>query len=160
MVLPFADFIVESTNPVKWRMPTPDEIAQEYKIEYQIKSLKNRLKDPWPTVHDFQKSIENGHVLTVTRSIDSRIQNRTTGIKDKAGVISLIKGYASYPQYRNEKSIDRMYKGFEDGDTFCMPFVLKMPNGNLYIMAGNTRATVAMQFSNTYNALVIEVPHV
>jgi hypothetical protein len=76
----------------------------------------------------------------------------------KEQILNMIKGYASYPEFRNEKTIDDIYDGFENNRPMKMPFVLQFPNGNMRIMSGNTRADIANQLGITPKALLIQVP--
>ena len=155
--------INEGSSPQKkftnWVRPPEKDLKFEYKIEYQIKPLKSLTNDAFPTEESFLAAAKKGKIITVTPSTDSKIAYRS-GTSSKAELISLIKGYASYPQYRNEKTIDDLYQRFEDNETMNLPIVLKMPNGSLRIMGGNTRASISMELFGEYKALVIEVPKV
>lgn len=152
----FATFLEESKiNFTNWKKLTPEQIALEYKVEYQIKPL---AKTGWfPTLKDFQKAINSATVISLTPSVDRKIANRSH-TKSKEQIISLIKGYASYPEFRNEKTIEAIYDGFKNNSAMTYPLVLKLPDGSMRIFAGNTRADIAVQLGIVPKALLIEVP--
>jgi len=140
-----------------WVRPKDSDLELEYKIEYDIKPLKAMTNNAFPTVDDFKKAAKSAKVIKLTASVDNKIGYRSR-TKTKAQIISLIKGYASYPQFRNEKTIDLIYKGFEDNKPMTMPIILKMPDGSMRIMGGNTRADIAIQMGVIPEAILIEVP--
>lgn len=151
---------VELTEDVKftnWVRPSDKDIELEYKIEYQIKPLKYMTNDAFPTVDDFKKAVKAAKVIDITPAIDKKIQYRSH-TKSRDQIISLIKGYASYPEFRNEKTIDAIYDGFKQNKPMKMPFILKMPDGSLRIMSGNTRTDIAQHLGITPKGLLIEVP--
>lgn len=155
----FRQFISEEVvrNFTNWVKPSKDDIALEYKVEYQIKPLKRETNDAFPTLQDFEKAVKDAEVIELTDSVDRKIANRSH-TRTKEDIISLIRGYASYPQFRNEKTVEAIYEGFRQNKPMKMPFILKMPNGRMRIMAGNTRADIAKQLGVTPKALLIEVP--
>jgi hypothetical protein len=147
----------ENVKYNNWVRPTDKDLELEYKIEYEIKPLKAMTGNAFPTVEDFKKAAKKAKVLKMTPSVDSKIAYRSH-TKTKEDIISLIKGYASYPQYRNEKTIEGIYKAFEENKPMTMPIVLKFPNGKMRIMGGNTRADIAVQLGIVPEAILIEVP--
>lgn len=158
------DVLSESTGKTSkkftnWTRPPEKDLKFEYKIEYQIKPLKSLTNDAFPTEESFLVAAKKGKIITVTPSVDAKIGYRS-GTSNKQELLSLIRGYASYPQYRNEKTIDDLYSRFENNESMNLPIVLKMPDGRLRIMGGNTRASIAMELFGEYKALVIEVPSV
>jgi hypothetical protein len=140
-----------------WISPSDEDIALEYKIEYEIKPLKKMTNDAFPTLADFKTAVKNAKAVKLTPSLDSKVQYRSR-TSSKEQIINLIKGYASYPQFRNEKTIESIFQGFRDNKPMKMPFVLKMPNGSLRIMSGNTRIDIAIMLGLVPKVLVIEVP--
>jgi hypothetical protein len=142
-----------------WIKPSLEDIKLEYKIEYEIKPLKNLTNNAFPTVESFIAASKKATVLVVTPSIDKKIAYRSH-TRDKNALLSLIKGYASYPQYRNEKTLEAIYNGFKENKPMKMPIVLLMPNGSMRIMGGNTRADVATHLGLNWKALLITVPKV
>jgi hypothetical protein len=149
--------LTEAVKYDSWVRPTDKDLELEYKIEYDIKPLKAMTGNAFPTVEDFKKAAKKAKILKMTPSVDSKIAYRSH-TKTKDAIISLIKSYASYPQYRNEKTIDGIYKAFEENKPMTMPIVLKFPNGNMRIMGGNTRADIATQLGIVPEAILIEVP--
>lgn len=111
----------------------------------------------WPTMEDFKKSVEEGVETEITQAMDSRIAYRS-GTSSKEQLISLLKSYASWPEYRNEKTVDAMYDGFKQNKKMTMPIVLKMPNGSLRVMGGNTRMDVAFQLGINPRVIMVKVP--
>lgn len=159
MVKTFKQLIRESQK-VKfnnWVRPDDNALTHEYKIEYEIKPLKQMTGDAFPTLQSFLAAAKKGKVLSVTDAIDRKIGYRSR-TKNKKDLLSLIKGYASYPQYRNEKTIDSIYNGFETGSPMSMPVVLLFADGSMRIMGGNTRMDVATHLGVTPKVLLIKVP--
>lgn len=153
----YKEFLSENKKFSNWVKPSKDDLELEYKIEYDIKPLKGLTGNAWPTVKDFLDSVKKAKVVTVTPAMDRKIEYRSN-TKSKEEILSLIRGYASYPQYRNEKTIDAIYKAFEDNKPMKMPIVLLMPNGNMRIMGGNTRLDIAIQLDVSPKVLLVEVP--
>lgn len=142
-----------------WIRPSDKDIELEYKIEYQIKPLKGQTNNAFPTVNDFKKAVKKAKVIDITPALDRKIEYRSK-TKSKSQIINLIKGYASYPEFRNEKTIDMIYQGFEENKPMKMPFIIKFPDGRLRIMSGNTRTDIAQQMGVTPKAILIEIPEV
>lgn len=89
----------------------------------------------------------------LTKKIEYRSKTKT-----KSAILSLIRGYASYPQFRNEKTIEAIYDGFKTNKPMKMPLVLRFPDGRMRIMGGNTRMDIAIQSGVTPRVLLIDVP--
>lgn len=144
-------------NFTNWTRPSLKQLEQEYKVEYEIKALKSITDNAWPTLQDFLDSADAGQVITVTPQIDAKISYRSgTGTKDE--LLSLIRSYRSYPEFRNEKTIDAIYEGFQKNKAMTMPIVLKFKNGSMRVMGGNTRMDVAFQLGINPKVLLITVP--
>lgn len=142
-----------------WVKPSDKDVELEYKIEYEIKPLKGLTNNAFPTVNDFKKAVRQAKVVTVTPAMDRKIDYRSH-TSSKQSLLNLIRGYASYPEFRNEKTIDAIYQGFEDNKPMKMPFVLEMPDGTLRVMGGNTRMDVAFHSGVNPKVLLIKVPKV
>lgn len=140
-----------------WVRPNDKDLELEYKIEYEIKPLKAMTNNAFPTVDSFKKAAKAAKVINLTPNVDSKIAYRSR-TRTKEQILNLIRGYASYPQFRNEKTIDNIYKAFEENKPMTMPIVLKMPDGSMRIMGGNTRADIAAQLGITPQAILVEVP--
>jgi len=137
-----------------WQTPSAKNLKQEYDIEYKH-HVRDWAGDIWPTYKDFLADVKTAKKVKISKGTDSSIGNRSR-TKDKKSLLRLIKGYASYPQYRNEKTIDNLYNRIEKGESLDMPLVLKTKRG-MEIMAGNTRMDVAFHTGNTPTVLVIDV---
>lgn len=147
----------ESTVYSSWVRPNDKDLELEYKVEYDIKPLKAMTVNAFPTVESFKKAAKSAKVIKLTPNIDSKIAYRSR-TKTKEQILNLIRGYASYPQFRNEKTIDAIYDAFEKNKPMTMPIVLKMPDGSMRIMGGNTRADISIQMGVIPQAILIEVP--
>lgn len=147
----------EKVNFTNWVRPSDKDIALEYKVEYEIKPLKQMTGNAFPTVDDFIKAVKKGKIINITPAIDRSISYRSR-TKSKDQIINLIRGYASYPEFRNEKTVEAIYQAFRDNKPMKMPFILKFPNGEMRIMSGNTRTDIAQQLGITPNGILIEVP--
>jgi hypothetical protein len=153
----FSQFIAEQKAFTNWAKPSDADIALEYKIEYSIKPLKAQTNDAFPTLDDFKKALKAAKVITLTPAVDRQIEYRSH-TRDKAGIISLIRGYASYPEFRNEKTVDAIYDGFAENKPMKYPFIIEFPNGRRRIMSGNTRVDVAIHSGVVPKALLIKIP--
>jgi len=159
MAKTFINFMMERTsiNFDNWVKPSQEDIALEYKVEYQIKPLKQMTGDAFPTLQSFASAVSKAKVLKVTDAIDRKISYRSR-TRSKEALLSLIKNYASYPEFRNEKTIEAIYDGFKENRPMKMPLVLQFPDGTMRIMGGNTRMDVAMHLGITPQVLLVQVP--
>jgi hypothetical protein len=146
-----------SINFDNWVRPSSEDIALEYKIEYQIKPLKRMTGDAFPTLQSFASAVSKAKILKVTDDIDRKISYRSH-TKSKEALLSLIRGYASYPEFRNEKTIEAIYDGFKENKPMKMPIVLQFPDRTMRIMGGNTRMDVAKHLGITPQVLLVQVP--
>lgn len=155
------DLISEANkiNFTNWVRPSKEDLALEYKVEYEIKPLKQLTGDAFPTLQSFLRAASKAKVMKVTPSIDRKIEyrSRTTS---KSALLSLIRGYASYPEFRNEETIQAIYDGFRSNAPMKMPIVLQFSDGRMRIMGGNTRMDVAQHSGVTPKVLLIDVPEV
>lgn len=152
----YREILNEKINFNNWIIPSDKDIELEYKIEYDIKPLKRITNNAFPTVEDFKEAVKSGEVVNVTKSFDRKISYRSR-TKSKEEIISLIKGYASYPEFRNEKTIEAIYEAFKDNKPMKMPFIIELPNGKMRIMSGNTRLDIAQQLGITPKAILIKI---
>lgn len=152
----FKNFIQEQTRFSNWVKPDLDALKLEYKVEYQKKpGLQSETNNAFPTERDFLQAARDAKVVEVDKNFDRKIANRSnTGSKE--ALLSLIRGYASYPKYRNEDTIDALYNGFETNAPMKMPIVLQMPDGGYRVMGGNTRMDVAFQLGIKPKVLLIK----
>lgn len=140
-----------------WVRPSDEDLALEYKIEYQIKPLKQLTGDAFPDLQSFITAVDNAKIISVTDSIDRKISYRSR-TKSKESLLSLIKSYASYPQFRNEKTIDAIYDGYLKNKPMKMSLVLKLQDGSMRVMGGNTRMDVGQHLGITPKVLLVTVP--
>lgn len=147
--------ITEGVTFSNWVKPTNETLRREYAIEYEMKDLGSRLGDPFPTVEDFLDACDFAEVMTITPSEDRSIKYRS-GTKSKEELISLIRTYRSYPEFRNEKTIEDIYEGFKNNKPMEMPVVLEWGNGVRRVFSGNTRMDVAFQMGINPKVLVVK----
>lgn len=137
-----------------WVKPSEETLRREYKIEYEMKDLGSRLGDPFPTVDDFLDACDLADVVTITPS-DDRVIKYRSGTKSKDELLSLIRTYRSYPEFRNEQTIEAIYQGFADKRPMEMPIVLEWGNGTRRVFSGNTRMDVAFQMGISPKVLLV-----
>lgn len=145
---------IQFTN---WVMPSKSTLEREYQIEYELKNLGRRLGDPFPTNEDFIKACREGEIIVVDSSMDDEIdyRSRTTS---KAELLSLIKTYRSYPEFRNEQTLDQIYEGFKNNKPMEMPIIISQDGGRyIRIFSGNTRMDVAFQLGINPKAILLEI---
>lgn len=151
------EIIRESQEFSNWRRPSEEELRQEYRVEYEIKpALRSWLDDSWPRVEDFLAAVkENSRVISVTDDLDRQIEYRSR-TRNREQLRSLISSYRSWPEFRNDDTLSALYQGFEEGRSMTMPIVVEY-QGDLRIMAGNTRMDVAQHLGITPRVLLIKV---
>jgi hypothetical protein len=150
------EFILEAESFSNWREPTRQDLGKEYKIEYEIKpSLKSWLDDAWPTLDDFLNAAAQGQVITVPDELDRTIEYRSR-TRTRSQLRDLLSSYRSWPEFRNDQTLSDLYTAFEQNREMTMPIVVKY-QGDLRVMAGNTRMDVAQQLGITPQVLLISV---
>lgn len=136
----------------KWVLPSEDDLKREYKVEHKIKG-----RNEFPTEESFLKAIKNAQPEEITpekdKSIDYRVQT-----KDYDELLSLIKTFKSYPQYRNEETLKSLYKKIKNNQPLDMPIVMEYSDGSRRILSGNTRMNVAFQLGVNPKVLIVKVP--
>jgi hypothetical protein len=155
----YKEFITEyvAISFDNWVKPSDTDIELEYKVEYLMKGMGSTTNDAFPTVEDFKKAVKSAKVISLTPAIDRKIEYRSR-TRSQSQLLSLIKSYRSYPEFRNEKTLQAIYDGFRDGKAMKYPFVLEFPDGRMRIMSGNTRTDVAIHSGITPKALLIKIP--
>jgi hypothetical protein len=133
-----------------WVLPSLTQLKLEYKVEHDLKghTFFNSEKD-------FLNSVKNGSIINVTPKIDSNIKYRSR-TKSYEDLISLIKSYRSYPKFRNEKTVDRIYDGFKNNLEMDLPIIIEFPDGSMRVFSGNTRLDIAFQLGIIPKALLIQ----
>ena len=149
----FKQMFTERVQYDNWIMPDEDALRLEYKIEYQIKPMSRR--NLWPEYEDFKLAIESGEVRTVDRALDRKIDNRSN-TQSYEDLLGLIKGYASYPEFRNEKTLKNLYSRIENNQPLNLPMVIDFGDGSYRVFSGNTRMDVAFQLGVNPKALFIK----
>lgn len=134
-----------------WVLPDEASLKQEYHVEVVLKGNAY-----FNSLEEFEAACDNAEVVEVDASLDATIAYRSH-TKSHNQLLNLIKSYRSYPEFRNEKTLQNLYDRISGGETMTMPLVLEFGNGSLRVLAGNTRADVAMQIHGSYKALKIKV---
>jgi hypothetical protein len=137
-----------------WVYPDENDLKLEYRIEYI-----GHHADPYHTFNtseEFVKAVLNSKSYKITENTDQRIGNRSRTI-DQEDLLSLIKGYRSYPEFRNEKTLQAIYDGFRNNSPMKMPIIMKFPNSHFRILSGNTRADAAIQLLGHYQGIILEI---
>jgi hypothetical protein len=148
---------IREAKSVTWVRPSLSTLKTEYAVEYK-KHLSPELgEDPYPTEKSFLKAIESAYTEVITPSTDREIRNRshTTSMK---GLLNLIKGYRSYPKFRNEKTLEAMKEVMVSGGKMDMPIVVEDTHGNRRVFSGNTRMDMAFILKMNPTVLVLTLP--
>jgi hypothetical protein len=165
------DFIehISEAKAANWVRPNVAMLKQEYEIEYKKHLVHELNKDVFPTVESFLKAAKEGIVRKITRGHDYYIANRshTRNMKE---LLSLIKTYRSYPQYRNEDTLKAMQEAMLSGKPMDMPIIVR-PTAESEkeikeiatgyrdrIFAGNTRMDIAFMNGIEPKALIVFLP--
>jgi hypothetical protein len=143
---------IDSQSFDNWIMPSMEDLQREYKIEHDMKGL-----GAFNNFEEFLSSVKDGEVISITPEKDSTISYRSR-TKNQQQLLSLIKGYRSYPEFRNEKTVQSIYDGFKDNSEMILPIVLEYPDGRLRVFSGNTRMDVATHLNIHPKVLLIVVP--
>ncbi len=145
------NILLEVVSYNAWVTPDEDTLRREFKVEHEYKNL-NLFDD----VEDFLDAIEESSIVSVSRSDDSNIMNRSrTGSFNS--LLNLISSYASYPKYRNEDTLKGLYTKMEENKELDFPIVLQFPDGRKKIFSGNTRMDVAFQLGITPKVMLVNV---
>jgi len=120
-----------------WRYPSLEQLKLEYKVEHELKG-NYFFEDE----DDFLEAVSMGEIETITQKDDDDIsyRSRTTS---KESLLNLIKGYRSYPEFRNEETIEAIYDGFKRNKPMTLPIVIEFKNGRRRVFCGNTRMDIA-----------------
>ena len=138
-----------------WVRSSPQTLQREYHVEYELKNFGQYYNDPFPTVEDFINAYNNSDTLDVTPSIDREIDYRSR-TKSKESLIDMIKQYRSYPEFRNEKTVEEIYDGFANNRAMEMPIVIQFSD-HMRVFSGNTRMDVAFQLSINPKVVIITI---
>ena len=133
-----------------WIKPTEENLKHEFKVEIQLKG-----NDFFDSYDQFKVQADKAAVVELTRDIDRKISYRSR-TSSKQQLINLIRSYRSYPEFRNEQTIENLYDRIGAGETMTMPIVLKFKDGSMRVLGGNTRLDVAFQLGVNPKVLMIE----
>lgn len=140
-----------------WSMPNAetmkadfDEYKKKETRKWQARSESMGFRFPiFDTFEDFKEAIRGAHIVTVSKSFDNRVQNRS-----KTTSISSLKALVN--SYSRPRDVDRIIDGFRSNAKMPYPIILKGSQG-MWIMAGNTRLDTANILKITPKALLIDV---
>ena len=144
------DILKEITEFSNWQMPSESQLKQEFKIEQEMKD-----NEFWEDEEAFLNAIKNGEVVTITPSEDQNIGYRSE-TESYEELLDLIKGYRSYPKFRNEKTLKAIYDGFKKNQPMDYPLVIEDENKDRRIFSGNTRMDIAFQLGINPKVLLIK----
>ena len=144
------DILKEITEFSNWQMPSESQLKQEFKIEQEMKD-----NEFWEDEEAFLNAIKNGEVVTITPSEDQNIGYRSE-TESYEELLDLIKGYRSYPKFRNEKTLKAIYDGFKKNQPMDYPIVIEDENKDRRIFSGNTRMDIAFQLGINPKVLLIK----
>ena len=144
------DILKEITQFSNWKLPSLSQLKQEFKIEQEMKG-----NEFWESEEDFLNSIENGEITTITPSEDQNIDYRS-GTESYEELLDLIKSYRSYPEFRNEKTLQSIYDGFKNNSPMDLPIVIEFRDGSRRIFSGNTRMDIAFQLGINPKVLLVK----
>jgi hypothetical protein len=144
------DILKEITQFSNWKIPSLSLLKQEFKIEQEMKG-----NEFWENEEDFLNAIKNGKIITITPSEDQNIdyRSRTESYEE---LLDLIKGYRSYPEFRNEKTLKSIYDGFKNNQDMEYPIVIEDEDGSRRVFSGNTRMDIAFQLGINPKILLIK----
>ena len=135
-----------------WILPSDENLATEYMVEVQFKGGEGRWFEDKAA---FLAACAEGEVVELDEDFNSLIAYRSnTRTKDQ--LLNLIRGYASYPEFRNEKTVDNLYERIGNEESMTMPIVMDFGNHDFRVLCGNTRLDVAFQLGKTPKVLVIK----
>jgi hypothetical protein len=133
-----------------WIKPTEENLKHEFKVEIELKG-----NNFFQSYEQFKAQADKAEVVELTKDLDRKIAYRSR-TSSKQQLINLIRGYRSYPQYRNEQTIENLFERIANDETMTMPIVLKFKDGSMRVLGGNTRLDVAFQLGKNPKVLMIE----
>jgi hypothetical protein len=133
-----------------WVIPKLNKLKLEYEIEHNLKG-----HEFFDSEKEFLKSVKNGKIIIVTPKLDSELNYRhKTNSYDE--LLDLIKTYKSYPQYRNETTLKKLYDRFNNNEEIDLPIIIEFSDGRKRIFSGNTRIDIAFQLGMYPKAILIK----
>ena len=134
-----------------WVVPSDETLKREYKVEIELKGRDHLFQSE----QDFIDRVKAAPIVSVSASEDRIIKNRSR-TRNKEELIDLVSSYRSWPEFRNMKTVDAIYQGFENNSQMELPIVIKQP-GRTFILTGNTRMDIAFQMGITPKVLMVEL---
>lgn len=136
-----------STTNSQWAPASREYLKKEYDIEVRKKGLDHLISE-----EDFinQGMAQKASPIKDAMNLEYRTINPT-----RESIIDQSKYYASWPEFRNEQTIDNIYQGFNSGSAMDPIIIMNLPDGGRKIIAGNTRLNVAEQLGITPHAITI-----
>ena len=150
----FSNYLSEAT--ANWVRPDDAALRKEYQIEYKKHLVHELDTDVFPTEQSFLDAIAKAKVVTVTPAMDNKIEDRSQ-TKSMASLLGLIKGYRSYPKFRNEKTLKALEKRITSGEPVDMAIVTKKGN-HMQVFSGNTRMDIAFMHKINPKVIMLELP--
>ena len=144
------DILNEAVQFTNWVRPTLSDLKREYKVEHELKGLNY-----FDSEKDFIDSISSASEEYITPQIDRAIEYRSN-TKTYNDILKLIKGYRSYPEFRNEKTLQAIYAAFNSNDAMTMPIVIR-DGDRMRVFAGNTRMDIAFQLGINPKVLMVDI---
>ena len=132
-----------------WRTPGIRQLLKEYKIEGEMKG-----NSFWKSKRDFIDAMRSAKVEQITPDADAAISYRSR-TPDKKSLLGLIKGYRSYPKYRNEGTLNAIYDGYKANTPMDRPIVVDFGKGKRRVFSGNTRMDAAFHSGISPEVLVV-----
>lgn len=143
---------IKLKNFDNWIVPPDDVLEREYHVEFELKGLDERLGFPFEDSKDFVEAVKNSPIEDVG---GKRISYRSH-TRSKVELLDLIRTYRSYPEFRNEDTVEAIYDGFKNNDPMELPIVLDF--GDSYrILSGNTRMDIADQLGVPVKAIFLKI---
>jgi hypothetical protein len=153
----FKQYVSESVSYTNWQFPSDEQLRLEYKLEYVNKNLDKMTNNAYPNESAFVNAAKSANVISLTKEMDRKVSYRSH-TKTKDELVGLLKGYRSWPKYRNMDTVNSMYQAFEDNKPMPMSIILKFPDGKMRVLGGNTRLDVAFQLGITPKVILMELP--
>ena len=132
-----------------WVMPSMEDLEREYRIEHEMKGL-----EAFDSLEEYLSAVNDGEVVTITPEEDGEIGGRSF-TSDQESLLRMIRNYRSYPEFRNEDTVQAIYDGFKNNNEMVLPIVIEYADGEREIFSGNTRMDIANHLGITPKVLLI-----
>jgi hypothetical protein len=133
-----------------WVIPDETTLKREFYVEHKLKG-----NNFFESEEEFLNAVKNGSIITLTNDDDKRLIYRSR-TKTKDSLLGLIRTYGSYPQFRNEETVEAIYDGYKNNSEMELPIVIEFNNGRRRIFSGNTRLDIAFQLGIEPKVLLIK----